>query len=287
MSTTPEPAPIRGRGFRVVAVSLVLAVGAALVAVAAWREARERREHAHSIEASAAFAERCRAAQGEQRSVRGGRGAEGLVWMPRPLRLAGGRPSDRLRFDDAFDSGCTFDQCIVRLLRVSFGAATDPDEAAKHAEGFRYVEALDPRDLGRYRYQAGIGVVRWLTAAEIDRAFAATGEQPGPAVYGLVVQREEIEAFSASHGIAWDDISTDEDRAHGIAGSALTVLDLKTGEVIGRRIGYVMGARRDERVSNRGDADPSGTARSCPPATPAGSRRAGTADRDFALSLLR
>ena len=104
--------------------------------------------------------------------------------MPRPLRLAGGRLSDRVRLDDAFDRGCSFDQCIAGLLRISFGAASDPDEAARHAEGFRYVEALDPRDLARYRYQAGIGVVRWLTAAEIDRAFAATGEHPGPAVYG-------------------------------------------------------------------------------------------------------
>ena len=227
MSTTDEPPPVGRHGLRLVAIALVLAIGAALGGGVAWRAAQERREQAHSIEASAVFAERCHAAGEQRRNVGASGFAEGLVWMPRPLRLAGGRLSDRVRLDDAFDRGCSFDQCIAGLLRISFGAASDPDEAARHAEGFRYVEALDPRDLARYRYQAGIGVVRWLTAAEIDRAFAATGEHPGPAVYGLVVQREEIDAFSAPHGIAWDDISTEEDRAHGIAGSALTVLDLE------------------------------------------------------------
>ena len=286
MSTTDEPPPVGRRGLRLVAIALVLAIGAALGGGVAWRAAQERREQAHSVEASAVFAERCRAA-GEQRPSVGATGvAEGLLWMPRPLRLAGGRLSDRVRLDDAFDRGCSFDQCIAGLLRISFGAASDPDAAAKHAEGFRYVEALDPRDLARYRYQAGIGVVRWLTAPEIDRAFAATGEHPGPAVYGPVVQREEIDAFSAPHGIAWDDISTEEDRVHGIAGSALTVLDLKTGETIGRRIGYTIGARRDDGAASRGSGR-SPAVQSCPPAEAIGSQRSGTADRDFALSLLR
>ena len=286
MSIAHQPAPVRGPGRRLAGVALLLALGGAIVAGAAWRAVEERREHAHTVEASAAFAKRCRAAGDERRSARAS-GAEGLVWMPRPLRLAGSRLSDRLRFDDAFDSGCTFEQCIARLLRVSFGAASDPDEAARHGEGFRYVEALDPRDLTRYRYQAGIGVVRWLTAAEIDRALAATGEQPGPAVYGLVVQREEIDAFSAAYGIVWDDISTADDRAHGIAGSALTVLDLASGDVIGRRIGYAIDVRHDAGGAREASAGRSPTARTCPPAPPTGSRRFGSADRDFALSLLR
>ena len=285
MSIRHAPPPVRRRGLR--GVAALFAVAAAVAGVAAWQASQERRAEAHSIEASAVFAERCLAAGDERRSVRAGGGADGLVWMPRPLRLSGDRLSDRVRLDDPFDRGCTFDQCIARLLRVSFGAASDPDEAARRAEGFRYVEALDPRDLGRYRYHAGIGVVRWLTAAEIDRAVAATGEEPGPAVYGLVVQREEIEAFGAPHGIAWDDITTDEDRAHGIAGSALTVLDLRSGEVVGRRIGYAIAAARDVGVARDPSAARAVPARSCPAAASLGSRRAGTADRDFALSLLR
>ncbi|MGZ8259797.1 MAG: hypothetical protein ACXWUL_04515 [Caldimonas sp.] len=285
MPTTREPRPARRRALRLAVIVLTLAAGAALVARVGWQAAEARRERAHSVEASALFAERCRAADAARPGIDAVRGADAVVWLPRPLRLSGGRASDRVRPDDAFDRGCSFDECIAGLLRVSFGAASDPDEAAARAEGFRMVEALDPRDLGRYRYQAGIGVVRWLTAAEIDLASAATGEQPGPAVYGLVVQREEIDAFSAPYGIAWDDISNDADRAHGIAGSALTVLDLRTGDVIGRRIGYTIGAAQDERAARGASAARPGTVKSCP--QPPGSRRPGTADRDFALSLLR
>jgi len=196
------------------------------------------------------------------------------VMTPR-LRLAGGVLSDHYREADAYDRGCTFEDCIARLLRVSFGATSNPDEAARHARGFAYVEVLDPRDLALYRYRAGIGVARWRDAREIDTLLHASGEEPGPAVYDFVLQREAIESYGARYGIRWDETSTAEDRRRGIAGSALAVFDLQSGELIGRRTGYTFSPR----------ADGAGLGAACP--SPPSAAASGAADRDFLLALLR
>lgn len=211
-----------------------------------------------------------------------GAGGEGLAWLTPPLRLAGAALSDRYRLDDRYDRGCAFEECIARLLRVSFGAASDPDEAKRHAEGFLFVEALDPRDLALYRYRAGIGVARWRNGREIEQARVASGEEPGPAVYGFVVQREAVERTSARWGVRWEDISTADDRRDGIAGSALTVFDLSSDEMIGRRTGYTFAARPATATATKAA---SAASASCPELPAAGAP--GSADRDFILALLR
>lgn len=221
------------------------------------------------------FEELCRGAGDERRGVAvAAEAGEGLAWLTPPLRLAGSGLSDRYRQTDAYDRGCAFEDCIARLLRVSFGAASNPEEAARHARGFAYVEALDPRDLELYRYRAGIGVARWRDGREIEQLLHATGEEPGPAVYDFVLQRDVIEGYSARYGIRWSDTSTPDDRAMGIAGSSLVVLDLKSGELIGRRTGYTLSSPAEE----------AGTRSTCP--SLASVAAPGSADRDFILALL-
>lgn len=220
------------------------------------------------------FGELCRGAGDERRGVAvAAEAAEGLAWLAPPLRLAGSGLSDRYRQADAYDRGCAFEECIARLLRVTFGATSNPEAAARHAKGFAWVEALDPRDLELYRYSAGIGVARWRDAREIEQLLHASGEEPGPAVYDFIVQRDAIEGYSARYGIRWSDTSTSEDRTLGIAGSVLAVLDLKSGELIGRRTGYTLVPRG------------AGAPATCPALASAASP--GTADRDFILALLR
>jgi hypothetical protein len=51
---------------------------------------------------------------------------------------------------------------------------------------------------------------------------------------------KEVEELLSRYGITWEDISTKEDRDYWIAGGKLAVVDLKTGEVAGERVGYVM-----------------------------------------------
>jgi len=251
-------------------VVTALAIAAALYAVhvaedqndAAARQARER------------FAELCRAAGDERRDVAVAvDAAEGIAWLAPPLRLAGAGLSDRYRQADAYDRGCTFEECISRLLRVTFGATSNPEAAARHAKGFAWIEALDPRDLELYRYSAGIGVARWRDAREIEQLLHASGEEPGPAVYDFILQRDAIEGYSARYGIRWGDTSTPEDRTLGIAASVLAVLDLKSGELIGRRTGYTLASRAG-----------GGARATCPSLVSAAPP--GTAHRDFLLALL-
>jgi len=261
---------------------LWLAAGAAVLsalAISGWlwavRSGNDRNAAA-ATHARQRFDELCRGAGDERRNVAVTvEAGEGLAWLTPPLRLAGAGLSDRYRQADAYDRGCAFEDCIARLLRVTFGAASNPKEAARHAEGFAFVEALDPRDLELYRYSAGLGVARWRDAREIEQLLLASGEEPGPAVYDFVLQRDAIEGYSARYGIRWDDTSTADDRRLGIAGSALAVLDLKSGELIGRRTGYTLSSRV-------ADAGARATCPSFASVAPPGS-----ADRDFILALLR
>ena len=163
--------------------------------------------------------------------------------------------------------------CISRLLRVTFGATSNPEAAARHAKGFAWIEALDPRDLELYCYSAGIGVARWRDAREIEQLLHASGEEPGPAVYDFILQRDAIEGYSARYGIRWGDSSTPEDRTLGIAAGVLAVLDLKSGELIGRRTGYTLASRAG-----------GGARATCPSLVSAAPP--GTAHRDFLLALL-
>jgi len=260
---------------------LWLAAGAAVLsalAISGWlwavRSSNDRTAAA-AIHARQRFEELCRGAGDERRNVAVTvEAGDGLAWLAPPLRLAGAGLSDRYRQADAYDRGCTFEDCIARLLRVSFGAASNPKEAARHATGFAFVEALDPRDLELYRYSAGIGVARWRDAREIEQLRLAGGEEPGPAVYDFILQRDAIEGYSARYGIRWNDTSTLDDRALGIAGSELDVLDLKSGQLIGRRTGYTLSPRATE----------AGARASCPSFA---SVAPGSADRDFILALLR
>jgi hypothetical protein len=254
------------------AVALALAVSALLFAV--HPGPGDERSAAAASEAHRRFDALCRGAGDERTSaVVRFDGDDGLAWLTPPLRLAGAALSDRYREDDAYDRGCAFEDCIARLLRVSFGASSNPAEAAHHAVGFAYVEVLDPRDLELYRYRAGIGVARWRDAREIEQLLRATGEEPGPAVYDFVLQRDAIDGYSARYGIRWMETTTPHDRSLGIAGSALDVVDLETGALIGRRTGYILASRTGEaRVT-------------CP--SPGSATAPGSADRDFLLTLLR
>ena len=266
------------RRLRLAVVALAASVLAATwLLVRSQAELAEHRQAVAADEARHRFDALCRAAGDERRHgvvVSTQADEDGLAWLAPPLRLAGTALSNRYRDDDAYDRGCMFEDCVARLLRVSFGAASNPAEAARQTIGFAWVEVLDPRDLALYRYRAGIGVARWRDGREIEQLRRASGEEPGPAVYDFVLQRDEIEGYRARYAIRWDDTSTARDRRLGIAGSALSVLDLASGELIGRRTGYTLSGP----AVHAGATARCSTASASPP---------GSADRDFILNVLR
>ena len=94
--------------------------------------------------------------------------------------------------------------------------------------GYRFVEAIDPKDGKLYRF-----------TAHIERP-GLTDTRYVKDYVNFVVDREPITQRTARYGVTYDDISTKEDRDYWIAGSSLRVLDLETNEVIAERIGYMM-----------------------------------------------
>jgi len=166
-------------------------------------------------------------------------GVDGIVWMKwRPKEA---NDSDQFKLNDPYGHDCHGEDCIKRLLRVTRGAELDPNDAKQHTEGFRFVETTDPNDGMTYRYIGVIKTIRHRTAEQIKQYKENTsGRDPGPDVYGFVLERERIEKFSVRYGVTWDDISTPEDRKQWVAGSSLRVVDLQTNEVIAERVGYLI-----------------------------------------------
>ena len=187
-------------------------------------------------ESMALFRERCKGAG--EKVVRTVDNVDGVVWMK--WRDDDLNYSAQFKLDDPYGKDCSAKDCISMLLRVASGAALAPDDAKRHATGFRFVETTDPRDGQLLRYTARIGVTGQRTPETLEQYKKNTGQDPGLDMFGFVLDRESIEKFTARYGITWDDTSTHEDREHWIAGSSLKIVDLRTNEVIAERIGYMI-----------------------------------------------
>jgi hypothetical protein len=90
-------------------------------------------------------------------------------------------------------------------------------EKSTNDGGYQYIEAVDLQNGKPYRY---------------------TGKLVQPNNFQL--NKTLITKHSSTFGVTFADISTPEDRAFWVAGSALQVVDLKTNEVIAERIGYMI-----------------------------------------------
>lgn len=124
-------------------------------------------------------------------------------------------------------------------------------DGAEDIPGYRFVEAIDPKDGKLYRF-----------TAHIERP-GLTDTRYVKDYVNFVLDREPITQRTARYGVTYDDISTKEDRDYWIAGSSLRVVDLETNEVIAERIGYKMdygqgpdGAKRQGWTYARGNACP-------------------------------
>lgn len=91
--------------------------------------------------------------------------------------------------------------------------------------GYKYADAIDPKDGVRYRYSG--------QRVPVDPS--------KPNGYKKFEERKIPSSGPAPrYGITYEDISTREDREYWIAGSALRIIDLQTGEVMAQRIGYMI-----------------------------------------------
>lgn len=224
----------RTRLLRTIAVALVFSFipgGAVLQAY----KARARLDESMLL-----FKERCKTAG--EKITRTADNVDGVVWMK--WRESNEKLhelyDDQFKAFDPYGRDCGGEECIYQLLRASSGEDVFPEAAKLHANGYRFVETVDPRDGHRYRYTATLKAIAGVDRAEFERHVRTTGR--GAEVGGafLALNRKPIDRFEARYGITWDDISTHEDRLHWIAGGSITLIDLQTNEVVAKRVGYLI-----------------------------------------------
>lgn len=192
---------------------------------------------------------------------------KGIVWMK--WRDGSGRSDGDYQYGlyDPYGRDCGNESCIEQLLRSTFVIPNhDMNKPLLPENGYEFVETTDPRDGRMYRYAAGVKALQKRTPEDRETATRNNkGVDPGEYVFGFGMQRESVTGYSARYGVTWDDISTREDREHWIAGGSITVIDLKTNEVVAKRVGYMMDPGLGATAGFR---DPWGFARynSCPAA---------------------
>ncbi|MBK9446199.1 MAG: hypothetical protein IPO00_08925 [Betaproteobacteria bacterium] len=150
----------------------------------------------------------------------------------RPSKINRG---DQYAMDDPYghDSG---GETYIKIFFTSFyRTPLSPPAGWKPRLGYRYVEAIDPKDGKRYRYTGTVKEVTKTTSMLMGGDGKTTFKTKE-----FVLDRVPASGPIPRYGVTYDDISTREERDYWIAGSSLKVIDLQTNEVMAERIGYMM-----------------------------------------------
>jgi hypothetical protein len=194
------------------------------------------------VTAEAMFAERCKKA-----GVfihRTAENVEGVFLMKiRPSDINYG---DQYKLDDPYGRDHGGDIFIQSLLRGFNTPPSKPTAFTPVRLGYRYVEALDPKDDKRYRYTGGIKEVTHTTSILMGGDGKTTFKTKD-----FVLDKIPAPGAMPRYGVTYDDISTREERDYWIAGSSLKVIDLQTNEVMAERIGYMMDRGQGNRSGGR------------------------------------
>ncbi|MDR3220822.1 MAG: hypothetical protein LBU46_02265 [Candidatus Accumulibacter sp.] len=142
---------------------------------------------------------------------------------------------DQYKMDDPYGSDFGGDAYIKSFLwaRNEKGQLVGGNNGVTN--GYRYVDAIDPKDGKRYRYTGSIKEViltKHITMGGDGKTKFKSME--------FVFDKVPAPDPAPRYGVTYEDISTREERDHWIAGSSLKVIDLKTNEVMAERIGYMM-----------------------------------------------
>lgn len=150
--------------------------------------------------------------------------------------------------DDPYGRDLTGKGYIGSFLRGSYQSQITMDDELKPRDsqrmGFLYVEAIDESDGKRYRYTGSIREYETLVGP-------ISGPKRKIIAKGYVVDRVLATGAAPRYGVTYSDISTMHDREFWIAGSSLKVVDLKTDDVIGERIGYMIDLKQGSQENFR------------------------------------
>jgi hypothetical protein len=152
--------------------------------------------------------------------------------------------------------------------------------------GYRYIDAIDPKDGKRYRYTGAV--------KEVTHTQSITMGGDGKTKFKrmeFVLDKVLAPDPAPRYGVTYDDLSTREERDYWITGSSLRVVDLQTNEVMAERIGYMMDPGQG---SNSGGRSPwlSAADYACPDFRWSGERQSGFSyqvgqTRKFATKVLK
>ncbi len=234
----------------------------------------------HLNEAKALFAERCRTAG--EKIVRTADDVDGIAWMKwREEYSRRDNSTDQWKLNDPYGRDCQLEGCVLRLLRADLDPGLKKSDTSKAGvANYAFVETVDPRDGVNYRYVVVVKAVASVSREQFREHVASTGYGADADGNYEALQRQRIVASDARYGLSWDDISTEEDRRHWIAGGVLRVIDLQTNEVMAERRGFLLDTGQG---STDGQRDPWEWAKSYGPRCPS----AGTSTRDFVARVLK
>lgn len=238
----------QGRKKKALAIAGVLGLFAAFPGRWAWHDYQaERAYRARLSEANARFAERCKTAG--EKIYKTVEGVEGVML----LKL---RPTDYSPYkQDAVDPyGEDFDWKNTDVYVGTFLWGRDAkgilvEKTPAEKPGYRYAEAIDPKDGKRYRYTASMKVVGQKDA-NAPNIKSELQRNPNFDLnnYAFTLDKTLATGPQPRYGVTYDDITTPEERALWIAGSSLKVIDTETNEVVAERIGYMI----DRGLGNKG-----------------------------------
>ena len=157
------------------------------------------------------------------------------------LRPKGINYGDQYAMDDPYGRDIGGDGYIMLFLRGYETRQAEFAQGAPMRYGYRYVEAIDPKDGKRYRYTGSIKVIgqKNRNAPNVRRALEVNPNFDLNK-YAFTLDKVPAPGPAPRYGVTYDDISTREERDYWIAGSSLKVIDLKTNDVMAERIGYMM-----------------------------------------------
>ena len=200
------------------------------------REYRERYAVAQKM-----FAERC-----QKSGVfihRTADNVEGIFLMKlRPDKI---NFSDQYKLDDPYGRDLSGDGYIDSFLRGNMNSEGKFQDNLPPRPGYRYVEAIDPKDGQRYRYTGSVKEVTRTTSPLIGEGGKTFKTK------AFTLDKVPAPGPMPRYGVTYDDISTKEERDYWIAGSSLRVIDLQTYEVMAERIGYMMDRGQGSRAGDR------------------------------------
>lgn len=105
--------------------------------------------------------------------------------------------------------------------------------------GYSYVDVIDPSDGKRYRYKGHLEEP-WQVNKSYLKGYIRH-----------VMQKSTAPDPAPRYGVTYEDISTQDDLQHWVAGSSLKILDLQTNEVIAERIGYLYDPQQGSTTNGR------------------------------------